>query len=99
MNESIVGNACDTLWKGTSTVSGQELPGQCAHDNDGVNLVDKATDVNGDPSKDSDHTIDAVTTTVDESDCIFDNVEVNTLAVENDTFGHPNQESDVIIVS
>jgi hypothetical protein len=90
-------NACDTVGKSTSTVSGQELPGQCAHENDGVNSVDKATDVNGDPSKDSDHTIDAKTMTVDESDCIFDNVEVNTVAEENDTYGHPIQESDVIV--
>jgi hypothetical protein len=97
VNESIVDSACDTVGKGTSTVSGQELPGQCTHDNDGVNLVAKATDINGDPSKDSDHKIDVETTTVDESNCIFDSVEVNTVAEENDTFGHPIQESDVIV--
>jgi hypothetical protein len=41
--------------------------------------------VNGDPSKDSDHTIDVENATVDEPDCIFDNVKVNTVAEENDT--------------
>ena len=60
--------------KDTSTLSGQELPGQRAHDNEGVNSVDKATDVNGDPSKDSDHTIDAENTTVDEPDSTLDSV-------------------------
>jgi hypothetical protein len=35
--------------------------------------------VNGDPSKDSDHTIDAENTAVDEPDCTLDNVEVNTV--------------------
>ncbi len=80
VNESIVDNACDTVGKDTSTLSAQELPGQCAHDNDGVNSVDKATDVNGDSSKDSDHTIDAENMTVDEPDCTLDSVEVNTLA-------------------
>ncbi len=52
--------------KDTSTLSGQELSGQHAHDNEGVNSVDKANDANDDPSKDSDHTIDAENTTVDE---------------------------------
>jgi hypothetical protein len=83
--------------KGTSTLSGQELPGQCAHDNEGVNLVDKATDVNGDPSKDPDCIIDAENTTVDESDCTLDSVEVNTVGEANDTNGHPSQESDVTV--
>ncbi len=32
-------------------LSGQELPGQCTHDNEGVNSVDKATDANNDPRK------------------------------------------------
>jgi hypothetical protein len=36
--------------KDTSTLYGQELPGQQAHDNDRVNSVYKATDANGDPS-------------------------------------------------
>jgi hypothetical protein len=40
VNESIVDNACDTVGKDTSTISGQELPGQRTHDNDGVNSVD-----------------------------------------------------------
>ncbi len=97
MNESIVDNACDTVGKDTSTLSGQELPGQRAHDNDGINSVDKATDVNGDPSKDSDHTIDAENTTVDEPDCILDSVYVNTVGEANDTNGNPSQEFDVTV--
>jgi hypothetical protein len=83
--------------KDTSTLSEQELPGQCALDNDAVNAVDKATDVNGDPSKDSDHTIDAENTTVDEPDCTLDSVEVNTVGEANDANSHPSQESDVTI--
>jgi hypothetical protein len=43
-------------------LSGQELPSQRAHDNEGVNSVYKALDANGDPSKDSDHTINAENT-------------------------------------
>ncbi len=43
VNESIVDIACDTVEKDTSMLSVQELPGQHAHDNDGVNSVDKAT--------------------------------------------------------
>ncbi len=39
--------------------------------------------MNGDPSKDSDHTIDGENMAVNESDHIFDSVEVNTLAEEN----------------
>jgi hypothetical protein len=54
--------------KDTSTLSEQELPGQHAHDNEGVNTVDKATDANGDSSIDSDHKIDAENMTVDEPD-------------------------------
>ncbi len=76
---------------------GQELSGQRTQDNDGVNSVDKATDVNGDPSKDSDHTIDAENTTVDEPICTLDSVEVNTVGEANDTNGHPSQESDVTV--
>jgi hypothetical protein len=78
-------------------VSQKELPVQCAHDSDEVNTVDKATDVNGDPSKDSDHTIDAENMSVDEPDCIFDSVKVNTVGEANDVNGHPSQESDVRI--
>ncbi len=78
VNESKVDNAVDTVGKDTSTISGQELPGQCAHDIDGVNSVDKATDMNGNLSKDSDHTIDAENTTVAQPDCTLDSVEVNT---------------------
>jgi hypothetical protein len=52
-------------------VSQKEIPVKCAYDSEGVNTVDKATDVNGDPSKDSDHTIDAENTTVDEPDLIL----------------------------
>ncbi len=83
--------------KDTSTLYGRELPGQRAHDNDGVNSVYKATDVTGDPSKDSDHTIDADTMTVDEPDCTLDSVEVNTVGEANDTNGHYSQESDVTV--
>ncbi len=46
----------------------KELPVQCTHDSEEVNTVDKETDVNGDPSEDSDHTIDAENMTVDEPD-------------------------------
>ncbi len=35
--------------KDTSTLSEQELPAQHAHDSEGVNTVNKATDVSGDP--------------------------------------------------
>ncbi len=45
-------------------VSQKELPVQSAHKSEEVNTVDKATDVNGDPSKDSDLTIDAENMTV-----------------------------------
>ncbi len=83
--------------KDTSMLSGQELPGQRAHDNDGVNSVDKTTDANGDPSEDSDHTIDAENMTVDEPDRTLDSVEVNTAGEANDTNGHLSQESDVTI--
>ncbi len=34
VNESIVDNACDSVGKDTSTLSGQKLPCQRAHDND-----------------------------------------------------------------
>ena len=47
-------------------VSQKELPVQSAHESEEVNTFDKATDVNGDPNKDSDHTIDAENMTVDE---------------------------------
>jgi hypothetical protein len=83
--------------KDTSTLSEQALPGQRAHDNEGVNSVDKATDANGDPSKDSDHTIDAENMTVDEPYHTLDSVEVNTEGEANDTNGHPSQESDVTV--
>jgi hypothetical protein len=83
--------------KDTSMLSGQELPGQLAHDNEGVNLVDKAIDANGDPSKDSDHTIDAENTTIDEPYSSLDSVGVNTVGEANDTNGHPSQESDVTV--
>ncbi len=70
--------------KDTSMLSVQELPGERAQDNEGVNSVDNATDANGDPSKDSDHTIDAENTTVDEPDRTLDSVEVNTVGEAND---------------
>jgi hypothetical protein len=83
--------------KDTPTLSGQELPGQRTHKNVGANSVDKATDANGDPCKDSDHTIDAENMTVDEPYCTLNSVEVNTLGEANDTNGHPSQESDVTV--
>jgi hypothetical protein len=89
--ESILDNAGDTVGKHTSMLSGQEIPSQCAKDNDGFNLVDKATDTNGIPGKNSQHTDDVENSTFDEPDGIFDNVEVNTVAEGNDTYGHPNQ--------
>ncbi len=78
-------------------VSQKELPVQFAHESEEVNTVDKATDVNGDPSKDSDHTIVAENLTVDEPDCTLDSVEVNSVNEANDTNGHPSQESDVTV--
>ncbi len=51
-------------------VSQKELPVQSAHESEKVYTFDKAADVNGDFSKDSDHTIDAENMTVDEPDCI-----------------------------
>ncbi len=53
--------------------------------------------MNGDPSNDSDHTIDAENMTVDEPDCIFDSVEVNTEGEENDVHGLCSQETGVQI--
>ncbi len=53
--------------------------------------------MNGDPSKDSDHTVDVGNLTVDEPDCTLDSVEVNTVSEANDTNGHPSQESDVTV--
>ncbi len=53
--------------------------------------------MNGDPSKDSDHTIDAENLTVDEPDCIFDSVEFNTVGEENDVHGLCSQETGVQI--
>jgi hypothetical protein len=58
VNERLVDKAGDNVGKGTFTLSGQEIPGQCANKNDGFSLADKATDTNGDPSKDSKHTAD-----------------------------------------
>ncbi len=59
--------------------------------------MDKATDVNGDPSKGSGHTIDAENMTVDEPDCTLDSREANTVGEANDANGHPSQKSDVTI--
>jgi hypothetical protein len=97
VNESILDNAGNIVGKDTSTLSGEELPGQCTKDNDGFNSVDKATDANGDPCKDSEHTDDAENMTVDQPDGIFDCVEVNTVTEGNNTHGHPSQESVVIV--
>jgi hypothetical protein len=74
----------------------KELPVQSSQSEE-VNTFDKATDVNGDPSKDSDHIIDAEKMTVDELDCIFDSVEVNTVGEENDVHGLCSQETGVQI--
>jgi hypothetical protein len=93
--ESIFADSSEV--KDTSTLSGQELPGQRTHDNDGVDSVGKTTDGNGDPNKDSDHTIDAENTTVDEPDYTLDSVEVSTVGEANDTSGCPSQESDVTV--
>ncbi len=90
-------NASDTVGKGTSTLSGQEIPGQCAKENDVFSLADKAADTNGDASIASKHTDDVENLTVDEPDSIFDNVEVNTVVVRYDTHGHTSQESVVIV--
>ncbi len=73
------------------------MPIQRAHDSEGVNTVDKATDVNGDPSKVSDHTIDAENITVDEPDWVLDSVKGNTVGKANEVNCHPSQESDVTI--
>ncbi len=53
--------------------------------------------MNCDPSKDSDHTIDAENMSADEPDHILDSVEVKTMGVANDINGHPSQEFDVQI--
>jgi hypothetical protein len=90
-------NAGDTVGKGISTLFGQEIPGQCAKENDGFNLADKATDTIGDPSIASKHTDDLENLTVDEPNGILDNVEVNTVAEGYDTHGHLSQESVVIV--
>ena len=51
--------------------------------------------MNGDLSKNADHTIDAENMTVDEPDCTLDSVEVNTVGEANDTNGHPSHKFDV----
>ncbi len=71
VNERLVDNAGDNVGKGTLTLSGLEIPGQCANKNDGFSLADKATDTNGDPRKDSKSTDDIENPTVDEPDGIF----------------------------
>jgi hypothetical protein len=53
--------------------------------------------VNGDPSKDSDHTSDAENMTVDDPDHMFDSVKVNTVGEENDVHGLCSQETGVQI--
>jgi hypothetical protein len=88
VNESILDYTGDTAGKGTSMLSGEEIPSQCAKDNDGFNLVDETTDAKSDPSKDSEQTDDVENSTVDEPDGIFDNVEVNTVAEGIDTNDH-----------
>ncbi len=93
--ESMFADSSET--KDTSTPSEQELPVQRALDSVEVNTVDKATDANDDPSKDSDDTIDAKNMNVDEPYCTLDSVEVNTVDKANDANGHPSQDSDDII--
>ncbi len=78
-------------------VSQKVLPVQSAHESEEVNTFHKATDVNGDSSKDSDHTINAENMTVDEPDCILDSVEVNTVGKEKYVHGHCSQEISVQI--
>jgi hypothetical protein len=94
-SESIFADSSEM--KDASMLSEQELPVHCTHASEEVNTVDKATDANGDPSKDSDHKIDAENMTVDEPDCTLDSVEVNTVDKANDANGHPSQDSDVTI--
>jgi hypothetical protein len=74
--------------------SEQELSVQCTLDSVEVNTVNKATDANDDPSKDSDDKIDAENMNVDESDHTLDSVKVNTVDKANDADGHPSQDSD-----
>jgi hypothetical protein len=73
--ESIFDDAGDTVGKGTSMLSGQEIPSQCAKDNDGFNLVDKATDTNGDPGKNFEHTDDRENTCSPKSKSLSLNIE------------------------
>jgi hypothetical protein len=75
-------------------VSKKELPVQCVHASEEVNTVDKATDVNGDPSKDSDHTIDKVTDV--NGDHRYDS-DLNTVSEANDVNGHSSQKIGVQI--
>jgi hypothetical protein len=44
VNKRLIVNTSDNVGKGTFTLSGQEIPGQCARKNDGFSLADKATD-------------------------------------------------------
>jgi hypothetical protein len=78
-------------------VSQKELPVQSIHESEEVNTVDKAPNVNGDPSKGSDQIIDAKNMTVDEHDRILDHLKVNTVGEENDVHGHCSQETGVQI--
>ncbi len=78
----------------TYTPSEQELPVQRALDSVEVNTVDKATDMNDDPRKDFDDTIDAEKIHVDEPDHASDSVEVNIVDKANDANGQPSQNSD-----
>ncbi len=80
--------------KDASTSSEQELPVQRALDRMEVNTVDKATDANDDPSKDSYDINDAENMNIDEPDCALDSVKVNTVDRANDTNGYPSKGSD-----
>jgi hypothetical protein len=91
-SESIFADSSEM--KDTSLSSEQELSVQCALDSVEVNPADKTTDANGDPSKDSNHTIDSKNMNVDEPDLALDSVEVNRVDKANDAYGHPSQDSD-----
>ncbi len=78
----------------TSTPSEQELPVQRTLDSVEVNTVNEATDVNDDPRKDSDDTIDVENMNVEEPDRTSDSMDFNTVDKANDANGQPSQGSD-----
>jgi hypothetical protein len=78
----------------TSTPSEKELPVQRALDSVEVNTDNRSTDVNDDPWKDSDDSIDAENINVDKPVHASDSVEVNTVDKANYANGQPSQDSD-----